>query len=67
MRLAVNLNTSSMLTGNQFDVFYWLATAVLGLRQLVTSLSLWRPGFVPWSVHMGFVLNKLALGHCIKL
>jgi hypothetical protein len=32
------------------------------LRQLVAGLSPQRPGFVPESVHMGFVLDEVALG-----
>jgi hypothetical protein len=33
-----------------------------GLRQLVTGLSPRRPGFDPCSVHVGFVVDKMALG-----
>jgi hypothetical protein len=33
----------------------------LRLRHLVTSLSQWRPG----SVHMGFVVDKVALGQVL--
>jgi hypothetical protein len=32
------------------------------LRRLVTGLSPRRPGFDPGSVHVGFVVNKVALG-----
>jgi hypothetical protein len=32
-----------------------------GLRWLVTSLSLRRPGFPPGSVSVGFVVDKVAL------
>jgi hypothetical protein len=35
---------------------------VVWLRQLVADLSTWRPGFEPGSVHMGFVVDKVALG-----
>jgi hypothetical protein len=31
------------------------------LRRLVSGLSTRRPGFVPGSVHVGFVVNKVAL------
>jgi hypothetical protein len=31
------------------------------LRRLVTGLSWWTPGFSTWSVHVGFVVNKLAV------
>jgi hypothetical protein len=33
------------------------------LRQLVTSISTWRLGFVPPSVQVGFAVDKVALGH----
>ena len=36
--------------------------AVLWLRRLVAGLSPRRPGFDPGSVHVGFVVNKVALG-----
>jgi hypothetical protein len=36
--------------------------AVPWLRWLVTKLILRRPGFAPGSVHMGFVVDKVALG-----
>jgi hypothetical protein len=36
--------------------------AVPWLRQLVASLRLWRPRFVPGSVHVGFMVDKVALG-----
>jgi hypothetical protein len=32
------------------------------LRWLVTSLSLWRPRFMPESVHVVFVVDKFAMG-----
>jgi hypothetical protein len=32
------------------------------LRQLVVSLSLWRPRFSPVAVRVGFVLDIVALG-----
>jgi hypothetical protein len=32
------------------------------LRRLVAGLSLWRPVFEPRSVHVGFVVDKVALG-----
>jgi hypothetical protein len=34
----------------------------LGLRRLVAGLSPRRPGFDPGSVHVGFVVAKVALG-----
>jgi hypothetical protein len=36
--------------------------AVLWLRRLVAGLPLRRPGFDPGSVHVGFVVDKVALG-----
>jgi hypothetical protein len=36
--------------------------AVPWLRRLVAGLSPWRPGFDPGSVHVGFVVDKVALG-----
>jgi hypothetical protein len=33
------------------------------LRQLIAGLSPRRPGFDPGSVHVGFVVDKVALGH----
>jgi hypothetical protein len=36
--------------------------AVPWLRRLVTGLSPRRPGFDPGSVHVGFVVDKVALG-----
>jgi hypothetical protein len=49
-----------------FIVYYWLllvyavkSVAMPWLRQLVTGLSLWRPGFTPRSVHVGFVVGKM--------
>jgi hypothetical protein len=32
------------------------------LRRLATGLSLWRPGFDPGSVNVGFVVDKVAVG-----
>jgi hypothetical protein len=37
--------------------------AVPWLRRLVAGLSPRRPGFDPGSVHVGFVVDKVALGH----
>jgi hypothetical protein len=31
-------------------------------RSLVAGLSLRRPGLAPWSIHVGFVVDKVALG-----
>jgi hypothetical protein len=36
--------------------------AVLWLRSLVAGLSPRRPGFAPGSIHVGFVVDKVALG-----
>jgi hypothetical protein len=40
-------------------VLFW---AVPWLRRLVAGLSPWSPGFASGSVHVGFVLNKVAMG-----
>jgi hypothetical protein len=32
------------------------------LRSLVAGLSPWRPRFAPGSIHVGFVVDKVALG-----
>jgi hypothetical protein len=37
--------------------------AVSWLRRLVVGLTLRRPVFAPRSIHVGFVVNKVALGH----
>jgi hypothetical protein len=31
------------------------------LRRLITDLSVWRPRFTPWSVRVGFVMDKVSL------
>jgi hypothetical protein len=31
-------------------------------RAVAQAVSRWRPGFEPWSGHMGFVVYKVALG-----
>jgi hypothetical protein len=36
--------------------------AVIQHRWSVTCVSPWRPGFAPRSVHVGFVVNKVAMG-----
>jgi hypothetical protein len=36
--------------------------AIPWLRRLVSGLPLRRPGFDPGSVHVGFVVDKVALG-----
>jgi hypothetical protein len=33
------------------------------LRRLVAGLSPRSPVFAPWSIHVGFVVDKVALGH----
>jgi hypothetical protein len=39
-----------------------LKQAMPQLRQLVAGFSPWRPGFKPGSGHVGFVVDKVALG-----
>jgi hypothetical protein len=41
---------------------YNIPWAVPWLRSLVTSLSPQRAGFAPGSIHVGFVVDKVALG-----
>jgi hypothetical protein len=38
---------------------HWLGRA---MAQAVACLSPWTPGFDPGSVHMGFLVDKMALG-----
>jgi hypothetical protein len=35
--------------------------AVPWLKRLVAGLSPWRPGFAPGSIHVGFVVDRVAL------
>jgi hypothetical protein len=42
--------------------FYYGKEGVPWLRYLITVLSLWRPKFVLKSVHVGFLVDKVALG-----
>jgi hypothetical protein len=45
-----------------------LYKAVIWLRRLVAGLSPRRPGFAPWSVHVGFVVDKMVLGKvCLRV
>jgi len=39
---------------------------VSGLRQVVASLSCWRPGFKPIQVHVGCIVDKVGL-ECVCL
>jgi hypothetical protein len=39
-----------------------LNMAVPRLTWLVAGLSPWRPGFMPQSVHVGFVVDEVTLG-----
>jgi hypothetical protein len=45
-----------------FDLYVTLYTAVSWLRRLAAGLPPRRPGFDPGSVHVGFVVDKVALG-----
>jgi hypothetical protein len=36
--------------------------AVPELMRLVVGFPQWQPGFDPWTGHVGFVVNKVALG-----
>jgi nitrate reductase gamma subunit len=42
-----------------------LSVGVLWLRRLVACLSRRRLGFVPMLVHVGFVVDKVVLGHVL--
>jgi hypothetical protein len=44
----------------KWSAFYWVSVSSL-LRRLVAGLSLRRRGFVPGSVHVGYVMDKVAL------
>jgi hypothetical protein len=35
-------------------------------RRLVAGLSPWRPGFDPGLIHVGFVVDKVALGQVLR-
>ena len=37
------------------------------VRQLVSGLTSWRPGFNPRLVHVGFVMDEMALGEVFLL
>jgi hypothetical protein len=47
---------------DRFFPKYFRFRAMPWLTQLVTGLSPRRPGFDPRSVHVGFVVDKVALG-----
>jgi hypothetical protein len=44
------------------NVLIMVYLAVPWLRRLVAGLSPWRPEFTPRSIHVGFVVDKVALG-----
>jgi hypothetical protein len=46
----------------RLDVPVTMLLAVPWLRSLVTGLSPRRPGFAPGSIHVGFVVDNVALG-----
>jgi hypothetical protein len=48
-------NTVLVVTTTYYKAMPWL-------KRLVAGLSPWRPGFAPRSIHMGFVVDKEALG-----
>jgi hypothetical protein len=79
MWLMVNCCLSHMTSNPPLQVVHWLFTnerccnkilveeqyewAMPQFRWLVISLSLWRPRFNPMLVHVGFLVDKVALGH----
>jgi hypothetical protein len=46
--------------------FRLTSRAVPWLKRLVTGLSPQRPGFAPGSIHVGFVVDKVALGRFLS-
>jgi hypothetical protein len=52
---------SEELAASEILVIFTIS-AVPWLKQLDAGLSPWRPGFTPRSVHMVFVVGKVALG-----
>jgi hypothetical protein len=42
--------------------YKFVKLAMPWLRQLVAGISLCRPRFMPRSIHVGFVVDKVALG-----
>jgi hypothetical protein len=57
-----NERQTSDYFATQATNFFSHTEAMPWLRRLVASLSLRRPGFDPGSVHVGFMMEKLALG-----
>jgi hypothetical protein len=51
-----------MMIQNKQAASKWPISAVPWLRRLVAGLSPWKPGFDPGSVHVGFVVDKVARG-----
>jgi hypothetical protein len=49
------------------ESLYFRLWAVSWLRRLAAGLSLWRSGFVPGSVHVGFMVDNVALGQVFSL
>lgn len=63
-----NIDTVALLLPSVkfWYLIYYLSgrneVAVPMLRQLVAGLLMVRPGFIPRLIHVGFVVDKLALG-----
>jgi hypothetical protein len=59
-------NISSEFEFSAIDKVFWsLSSAVPWLRQLDAGLSLRRPGFALGLFHLGFVMDKVALGQVL--
>jgi hypothetical protein len=48
---------------NNIVCYVYFSRAVQWLKRLVTGLSPRRPGFAPGSIHVGFVVDTVALRH----
>jgi hypothetical protein len=54
-------------TGVEYIPKFNVLKFVIWFRQLIAGLSPWRPWFVPRSFHVGFVVDKVALGQVFLL
>jgi hypothetical protein len=51
-----------MTTHDSYSVVYLVLKNAPYLRRLVAGFPAWRSGFEPGSGHVGFVVDKVALG-----
>jgi hypothetical protein len=64
--IGYNLFTTTCEVILKLNVWCWFLRYIEGAswrRRLVAGLTPRRPGFTPWSVLVGFVVNQVALGH----